>query len=158
MPGNGESFFVARCFAALRREGVSGALAFSDPTERVDEVGRTVKRGHLGYVYQATNAAYLGRSKARTLRLLPDGTVYSERAASKLRAGDSRWRSAAAPLVRHGAPTPSAGFLREWLEEWLPKLTRPMPHPGNFKYAWALNRAVRLPAGLPYPKELSWTG
>lgn len=159
VPGNGESFFVARCFAALRREGVSGALAFSDPTERKDATGNRIKRGHIGWVYQATNATYLGRSKARTLRLLPDGTVYSERAISKVRSGDSRWRSAAAPLVRHGAPKPPFGSLKEWLAEWLPRLTRPLPHPGNFKYAWALHRAVRLVGErLPYPKELAWTG
>lgn len=153
VPGNGESWFIARCFAALRREGVAGVLAFSDPAERTDAEGRRVKPGHLGIVYQATNAAYLGRSTARTLRLLPDGTVYSERAASKVRAGDSRWRSAAAPLVRFGAPAPSPASLREWLAEWLPRLTRPLAHPGNHRYAWALARGVRL-AGRPgpYPK------
>ena len=37
---------------------------------------------------------------------------------------------------------------------WLPKLTQPMRHPGNHKYAWTLQRRDRrhLPDSLPYPK------
>ena len=33
------------------------------------------------------------------------------------------------------------------------QLCRPLRHRGNYKYAWALGRRVRLPPGLPYPKQ-----
>jgi hypothetical protein len=32
--------------------------------------------GHVGTIYAATNAVYTGRATARTVKLLPDGTVF----------------------------------------------------------------------------------
>ena len=71
---NGESWFLARCFELLRGLGYTGVVSFSDPVPRV-VAGEVLFGGHVGRVYQATNASYLGRSAARTLRLLPDGAV-----------------------------------------------------------------------------------
>jgi hypothetical protein len=58
-----------------------------------------------------------------------------------------------APLAPSPAGLDGPG-LGAWLGRWLPALTVPVRHPGNHKYAWALDRrgAGHLPAGQPYPK------
>jgi hypothetical protein len=155
VPGNGESWFIARCFELLYRDGYRGVVSFSDPVRRTALDGRVVLAGHIGNVYQASNAIYTGRGTARTLRLLPDGSVLSERALSKIRSGERGHDYAEAILVRHGAKPRRAGEdPRAWLASWLPKVTRAMRHPGNHKYLFGLDRRVRrhLPASLPYPK------
>lgn len=150
---NAESWFVARCFDALRAEGVAGVVSFSDPVKRTAADGRVVMPGHVGTVYQALGATYTGRAKGRVHRLMPDGTIFSPRAASKIRNGETGWRYALAQLVAAGAPAPS-GDLRAWLPEALAAVSRPLPHGGNHRYVWALDKRARkhLPASLPYPK------
>lgn len=153
VPGNGESWFLARCFEQLRAIGVEGVLAFSDPEPRSTAAGQPIFAGHIGTIYQATNAVFLGRATARTLRLLPDGRVLSPRAIQKIRAGECGWRYAVELLVQAGAPAPT-GDMGAWLAVSLKQVTRPLRHPGNFRYAWALQARNRgyLPASLAYPK------
>lgn len=156
VPANGESWFLARCFELLRAQGIVGAVAFSDPTERTDAAGALVFGGHIGTIYQATNAIHIGRSKPERRRLLPDGTVVHGRALAKIRRRDRGWRYAVEQLVEQGAPRPSLGEdLSTWLERELPRITRPLRHQGNLKYAWTLRsrdrRHLRAHA-LPYPK------
>ncbi len=138
VPANAESWFLARVFAQARREhGLRGVVSFSDPLPRLTADGRLVCPGHVGTIYQATNARYTGMSAARTLLLLPDGRTLSPRALSKLRSGERGQRYVAA-LVR-GA----GGSLRT------------IRHPGCHRYAFSLDRrrsVVALPA-LPYPKR-----
>jgi hypothetical protein len=109
--------------------------------------------GHVGTIYQAQNARYLGRGTPRRLRLLPDGTVLSDRAVAKLVSRDHGWAYVARLLVAAGADEPGRD-LRAWAGHWVPGLTRPTRHPGNHKYAWGLVPAAwrALPAGSPYPK------
>jgi hypothetical protein len=161
VPGNGETWFLARTFEQLRHHGIAGVLSFSDPVPRRTVDGSLVLPGHVGRIYQAHNGVYLGRSTPRRLRLLPDGRVLSDRAIAKIRARDRGWRYAAAQLEAFGAralqpdddPT-------TWLRLWLPRLTQPLRHRGNHRYVWALDRAVRrrLPAGLAYPKHVDPPG
>jgi hypothetical protein len=156
VPANGETWFLGRAFELLRREGLVGVLAFSDPVARTTSIGAVVKPGHIGTIYQAHNGRHLGRSKRRTLLLLPDGTVFSERSETKIRARHRGWRYAAAQLIAHGAAElGEADDSRAWLDLWLPRLTRAIAHPGNFRYCWPLDRTMRkvLPVGQPYPKE-----
>lgn len=155
VPGNGETWFLARCFELLRGEELAGVVSFSDPVARSTASGSTVFPGHIGTIYQAHNAVYLGRGTARTLRMLPDGSVLSARAISKLRAGCKGWRYTADLLVRHGADRPGED-LAGWIAHWLPLVTKPMRHRGNHKYAWGLTRIGRklLPSSLAYPKTL----
>ena len=159
VPGNGETWFLARAFEVLRESGTRGVVSFSDPVPRTDVHGRRVFPGHLGTIYQAHNARFLGRSTARILRLLPDGTVFSRRAMSKILAGSKGWRYASQQLVAHGADPLEEDAPRPdrvaWLKRWQGELTRELRHPGNLRYAWALNRRVSLPAGDAYPKELA---
>jgi len=152
---NAESWFVARCFALLRAHGLSGVVSCSDPVPRSSADGAVILGGHVGTVYQALSAVYAGRNTARTLKLLPDGRVFSDRAVSKIRSRDQGWRYAAGQLVAHGAdPLGEDDDARVWLRHWLARLTRPLVHGGNHRYLWALDKRDRrhLPASLPYPK------
>jgi hypothetical protein len=153
VPGNGESYFLSRCFTLLRRSDLVGVVSFSDPLPRRSLSGDLVQRGHVGTIYQAFSGIYLGQSAARTLRVLPDGSILNDRTIQKIRALDQGCEYASATLERFGA-TPLAGDPRAWLAQWLPRITRSLRHPGNHKYAWPLSRIARrkMPPSLPYPK------
>lgn len=153
VPANGESWFLGRTFDLLRSEA-SGLLSFSDPHPRQNAAGEVVFRGHVGTIYQATNGVYTGRGNRRTVRLLPDGSVFSDRAMTKIRKRERGWEYSVEQLVRQGAERPGSSDLRGWLAEWRAKLTRPARHPGNHRYVWALDRRQRrhLPEGQTYPR------
>jgi hypothetical protein len=157
LPGAGgaaRARFLARTFERLRRIGIRGVVSFSDPVPRRADDGRVIFAGHLGTIYQAHNAAYLGRSRPSTLRLLPDGSVLANRALQKLRGGERGWRYVVATLVRFGATPPQKGeSLLDWMDLWLLRLTRTLRHRGNHKYAWTLARRNAL-TGLAYPKGI----
>lgn len=155
VPANGESWFLARCFELLRAEGFTGVVSFSDPCQRRDARGAVVFGGHVGTIYQATNAVYLGRSKAESRRVLPDGSVLHPRAVTKIRHRRQGWRYAAGQLERHGAvPLQEREDAGAWVARWVGALTSPLRHPGNHKYCWALQKRLQrhLPTSLPYPK------
>lgn len=158
VPANGETWFLGRCFRALRSEGLAGVVSFSDPVARTTAQGCTVFGGHLGVIYQAHNALYLGRGAPQTLRLLPDGSVLSNRAQNKVRHRERGWRYASAQLEAFGAsPLGEDDDARVWLARWRGALTRAVRHPGNHKYAWPLHRrALRSEVcAQPYPKVLA---
>jgi hypothetical protein len=152
---NAETWFLARTFEALRRDGFVGVVSFSDPMARVDAAGKVVHGGHVGCVYQAANAVYTGRGTARTLCVLPSGKVVNERRLQKIRALERGWEPAVEELVAAGA-APLLGDPAAWLREQLPRITRRLRHPGNHRYVWGLQRAssrvVRALPALPYPK------
>ena len=65
------------------------------------------------------------------------------------------WVYAVEQLVAHGAEALAAGEdPAAWVRTWVARLTRPLKHPGNFRYAWMLDRKHRkhLPASQKYPK------
>lgn len=174
---NAESFFVARCHDALRREGYVGVVSFSDPeprvvfTERSDAPGSEpeaviVRPGHLGIVYQALGFSYVGRSEPKLLRVFigpgadgRDGSVLNKRTSQKIRAGERGWVGAARQLVDRGATRPpdDRDGRVEWLRHWTDRLTRTLRHGGVHKYVLALDRRARrhVPASLAYPKWLA---
>lgn len=154
VPTNGESWFFARCLDVLRRDGWAGVVTFADPEARATAAGETVFGGHLGRIYQASNAVYLGRATPRTLRILPDGSVFSARTAQKVRARERGWRYAVEQLVASGAPVPANDDLRAWLPVALAATTRTQRHGGNHKYVIGLEASARaaLPSSRPYPK------
>lgn len=153
VPGNAESFFVARCADVLRREGIAGAVAFADPLERTRADGTVFKPGHLGTIYTALSAVYLGPARAHTLLVLPDGRSFNRRSLAKIRTRDRGWRYAVDQLVSAGAPAPGP-HLDAWMEHTLATLIRREPHPGCLKYALPFDARVRraLPASKPFPK------
>ncbi|MDA8355977.1 MAG: hypothetical protein M0Z95_06735 [Actinomycetota bacterium] len=158
---NAESYFVSRAFRAAAERGLRGVVAFSDPVPRRRVDGTTVMPGHVGIVYQATNAAYLGRASARSLVLLPDATVLTARAISKLVGLERGHGYVERRLVALGAEPRGGMQPRAWLEEALRVIgARRVSHPGNFRYAWAVgDRAARRQVVVsgtagPYPKRI----
>lgn len=144
VPGNGESWFVARCFALLREAGVIAVESCADPQPRPSLDGKLTHRGHVGTVYQALNAQYVGRTNAASLRLLPDGTCWSNRAAGKVARREQGCDYAAAQLVRWGAdPLREDEDALAWVRRWRGELTRPMRHEGNHRYLWCLDKRRR---------------
>jgi hypothetical protein len=149
---------LARAFDLIKKQGIVGVVSFSDPLLRRTASGDVLHMGHVGTIYQAHNGIYLGRGTARTLSLLPDGRVFSDRAAQKIRNSERGWKYAAAQLEAFGAtsvPT-DASERTEWLNTSLQSLATRVRHKGNHKYAWPLSLAIRrqLPVSLPYPKSL----
>lgn len=150
---NGESWFMARALSALRRElpKLIGVLSYSDPLPRWTNTGSMVTPGHVGQVYQALNAAYLGTAKGRKLYLDCDGRTMSDRGLSKIRAMDKGWKYVAERLVEAGADPRRIGEEPgEWLDRVLPTF-RTVKHPGNHVYVWRWTG--QKPDSLPYPKR-----
>ena len=158
---NGESWFLGHVLRLAAAEGVRGVVSFSDPVPRYDEDGRVTMPGHLGVIYQASNATYTGRGTPRTLTLLRDGTVFSDRAKQKIRAQDRGHEYAEAVLIAHGAQPMRAGEdPAAWLAQALADAgARKQRHPGNYRYAFraGVTRAQRAGVAIalaaqPYPK------
>jgi len=159
VPGNGETYFLGQCLRQLKRERFRGVVSFSDPIPRERLNGELVMPGHVGTIYQAGNATFLGRGKRCRQFLLPDGQSVCPRALSKVRNGEQGRHYAGEKLVKYGADDPNivVGLFyetyEEWLAYWLPRLTRAVAHPGNFKYAWVLN-GPRIQSEGRYPKRV----
>lgn len=157
VPGNGESWFLARCFELLHQRGIVAVESCSDPEPRASEDGRVVHKGHVGTIYQATNGVYIGKTNPASLRMLPDGTVYSNKSSGKVRTGDVGRGYSEDQLVHWGAvPLMPHDDPQEWLDYWRGRLTTGYRHRGNHRYLWCLDRrrrreVLRFPA-LPYPK------
>ncbi|MFI1765309.1 hypothetical protein ACH41H_25065 [Streptomyces sp. NPDC020800] len=167
-PGNSESWFLARCFAELRATGVKGIVSFADPVPRRSADGTVTAIGHIGRIYQAANAVYTGRGAARTLILLPDGTILHDRAAQKIRKQEQGHRYCEEKLIRFGATVPRAGANpTEWLRDALADIgARRIRHRGPHRYVFRLpstrreREAIRLgdPPLAAYPKHPDPTG
>jgi hypothetical protein len=160
---NAESFFLARAFRVLsaRLPEVCAVLSYADPIPRKRDDGSVVCPGHVGTIYQASNGQFVGRSKARRLLLTSSGTVLSERTLSKLRGGEQGAGGAYRALLAAGAPRMRPGedgsaYVERVVRE--AGLFKPVQHPGNFAYLFAIGdrgrkaraRSGFLPA-LPYP-------
>lgn len=156
VPGNGETWFLARCLAALAGR-VRGVVSFSDPVPRTGAGGELLFPGHIGTIYQAANARYRGLTKPSTIRLFPDGRVFSNRAAGKIARRERGHEAVARELERWGAAPLAVGEdALEWLRRWRPLVTRTLRHSGNHRYVWPVgrrNRAVVRGTDYPYPKR-----
>ena len=158
VPGNGETYFLARAFRDLKREGFAGVVSFSDPTCRTNRAGEVVFAGHHGGIYRAFSAVFLGLGTARTIRMLPDGRVLDDRAIQKVRKAEQGVEYAVAELVRAGADKPPGmeeAQLRPWLADQLPRVTRGIRHAGNLRYAWAFGRTQLKLEPQAYVKHAS---
>ncbi|WP_053084676.1 hypothetical protein [Streptomyces viridochromogenes] len=162
-PGNSESWFLANCLNHLLARGVRGVVSFADPVPRRTASGVLVMPGQVGTIYAATNAVYASRATARTVKLLPDGTVFHDRTAQKIRRQEQGHQYAEAQLIALGALVPRAGCNPAvWLREALVAVgARNVRHRGAHRYVWRLGRNRRereqiklgLPAQRPYPKQ-----
>jgi hypothetical protein len=101
------------------------------------------------------------RGTPRTLTLLPDGTVFSDRAAQKVRRQDCGHDYAERQLTSLGARPPRAGESpATWLAEALAAAhARKTRHPGCHRYAFPIGTrrqraAVTIaPRPASYPKK-----
>lgn len=159
VPGNGESWFLARCFDYLKETPIRAIVSFADPVPRRCH-GRLTFHGHVGTIYQASNFVLAGRGRSQTLRVFADGTAFHRRNRGKILNLDPGWEGAVQSLISRGA-FPFTGLARAgrparaaWLETALAATTRPLRHPGNLRYLWGLDRRTRrtLPATERYPK------
>jgi len=163
VPGNGETWFLAEVFRLAAHAGIRGVVSFSDPLPRTSADGAITFIGHLGIIYQAKGAQYLGTGTPRTLILLPNGTTFNARTQQKIRAGERGHEAAVLKLVHAGARPPHAGEPpAAWLKQALADVGRTVRHPGCHKYAFRLGvtrrdraRVVIVPRSRPYPK---WPG
>lgn len=161
VPANGESWFLGRVFRLAAHEGLRGVVSFSDPVARRDATGRLVFPGHIGTIYQASNARYAGRGTPRTLLVLPDGRVLNDRAVSKVRMLDQGHAYVEEMLRAFGAPPRRGQDPAVWLPAALVAAgVRRVRHPGNHRYLFTLGGpiakrtvALGLPS-LPYPKHV----
>lgn len=162
VPGNGETWFLARCFEQLRQRLI-GIVSFSDPVPRTALNGEVAFRGHIGAIYQGHNAIPFGRSEGRILKIFPDGTSLHHRTETKIKARAKGWRAAVELLVGWGAKPPGGprSDLGRWLARELPCITRRLKHPGNHRYVWGFDRPERKrlrriadEKEFVYPKEL----
>jgi hypothetical protein len=161
VPANGESWFLAQCARLAAATGLRGLVMYSDPVERRRADGTVIMPGHVGTIYQASNAIYTGRATPRTLTLLPDGTVFSDRAAQKIRRQERGHDYAERQLITLGARARRAGENpASWLAGALAAAhARKIRHPGCHRYAFLLGTrrqraAVMIePRPAPYPKK-----
>lgn len=161
VPANAESWFVARCAEHAAARGVLGVVSFADPVRRIIN-GRVTCPGHVGLIYQASNATYAGRGAPQTMTILPTGEVLQNRAKSKIRNQESGHEHVERKLIALGARAPRAGesphaWLRQALEDVGVVRLR---HRGNHRYVMALGskaqrRRLRVNVqGQPYPKAI----
>jgi hypothetical protein len=161
VPANGESWFLGQCSRLAAATALRALVMFSDPAERRTADGRLVKPGHVGVIYQACNAVYTGQATPRTLTVLPDGAVFSDRAAQKIRQQDCGHEYAERQLIALGARPRRAGENpASWLASVLASVqARKIRHPGNHRYAFP--RGTRrqrstvtiAPRRAAYPKK-----
>jgi hypothetical protein len=161
-PANSESFFLGRMFRLAREMGVRGIVSFSDPVVRTTTEGQIVHGGHIGTIYQATNAIYTGRSTPGRITLLRDGTVISNRSLSKVRRQERGRDYVERQLVAEGArPLEPGENPAEWLRQALVDVgARRLTHPGNHRYLFPIGspterRHTRIGfVATGYPKQV----
>jgi hypothetical protein len=160
VPAFGETWFLARCFEWLQRDGIAGVVSFSDPVPRRDTTtGQVVFPGHVGTIYQASSAIYTGRSKGRwMLQRVGTSQLMHPRGITKYRQGDRSSAHIERELLASGAPPKEPDEpAAEYLDRVVGSVTRRVWHSGNHRYAFPIgkSRAGRVAiAGLPYPKKL----
>ena len=157
VPANGETWFLAQAFRLLRRDkGVDALLAYSDPEPRYTDDGERVFKGHIGTIYQASNARFVGRGNEHTRYVFADGSVFDQTQYSKLSRRITGWSYVAAKLREYGAPPPptAPSKYQAWRKNAIAMTTTTIRHPGSLAYVWAFDRTLTrfLPRSLPYLK------
>ncbi|MEV7870120.1 hypothetical protein AB0P17_29430 [Streptomyces sp. NPDC088124] len=138
---NGESWACARAFRDAATKGIRGIVAHADPVARVRITADGplyVMPGHIGHVYgHGQGFAYLGRTRARRLVVLPDGSVLHDRAAAKVRRDETGHAAVERRLIALGATARRAeedGTC--WLARALEEVgAAALHHGGCHKYA-----------------------
>jgi len=161
VPANAESWFIAEAFRQAAALGMRGIVSFSDPLPRTAADGTPVMPGHVGTIYQASNAQYAGRATDRTIYLLPNGQVYNEQCLGKVRLQKQGHQYAEQLLVDWGAkPKGPRQDPKVWLHQALAEAgCRRVRHPGNHRYLFTLgDRRARRSVSVTIPAKLTQSG
>jgi len=115
VPANAESWMLARVFALARRRGLHGVLSFSDPVPRRRADGTAVMPGHVGLIYQASNAVHLVRAtrKDGTPASLQDDVLAVVRGWRERAAMPPVFVKASVEFNPHPIPGVQAKFVRQ---------------------------------------------
>ena len=161
VPGNGESFFVSRCFALLRAQGVVAIESSSDPeahrlrrSARVPRACRVCLPGHKRPVRRAHQPFHAAAPTGWPMLLEPRERQVVRGEQGRAYAGSELVAFGAEPLNDGEDPT-------TWLVRWRDALTRAQRHHGNHRYLWVLDdrrRRELTPLGpeRAYPK-IGWS-
>jgi len=123
-PKNTESWFISKMLKHLKnRFDYSVCISYADPYY-----------GHVGFIYQASNWSFLGRTNKDTLLITPDGRSYHSRALRTKYKGEYK------PFVKRLRALHDAGELTE------------VTTPGKYIYSYNLKKKQKV-TGLPYPKD-----
>src|SRR3982750_1586386 len=100
--------------------------------------------GHIGIFYRAPSLDYCKRAPRRTLTFLPDGTVFSDRSAQKIRGGEVGAAGQIRRLIALGATPPPPGLAdASWLRDALGEVgVRKVRHLGNPRFVARLGVRV----------------
>jgi hypothetical protein len=149
-----ETWFLRECLRYLAGDGIAGVVSFADPVPRL-VAGRTLFAGHIGTIYQASNAVLTGRSTPRYVTILPDGTSLSDRALQKVRAQEVGHAYVERRLLALGARPLHAGTNpARWLTEALDDVHAVrLRHRGCLRYAMLTSRAARRHVRLRLPSH-----
>lgn len=126
LPRNTESWFIAQCIKHLKKTtAFRVCVSYADPYH-----------GHVGYVYQASNWTYVGRTSPDVLLKTPDGKLYHSRAMR------TKYKGKLKPFALRLIAMQDAGSLVS------------VPVPGKYVYLYALT-GVQVSNPASYPKKLS---
>jgi len=160
VPANAETWFLAEAFRQAAARGWRGIVSHSDPVARYDALGNLTMPGHIGTIYQASNATYTGRADGRTT-WWHGNVLFNEQSICKIRQQKQGHEYAERMLCSWGA-TPRRrreSGLAYWHRAKAEAGLTSSRHPGNHRYLFALGdrrqrRAVVFAFGqLPYPKQ-----
>lgn len=151
VPANAESWFIGQVLPHAFQQGMRGIVAFADGVPRPD----AGLPGHVGTIYQASNASWCGRATAGPLTVLPNGTVLTRRTLQKVRKGERGAAGVVRRLVAAGADEPEdPKGGREYLRRALRQVeAMNVPHPGPFRFVMRLGterQQRRVPFGEGY--------
>jgi len=122
-PRNTESMFIAKCLKFLKKEyDYKICISYADPFHN-----------HVGFVYQASNWSFLGRTPKDKLLVTPEGRSYHSRALRTKYKGEHK------PFVKRLRKMQEDGVLEEVVT------------PGKYIYSYNLV-STQHATGLPYPK------
>ena len=139
--GCGETWFLARALRQFKESHPECkiVISYSDPVARRNTDGTVTMPGHVGSIYQASNALFLGTASPKTQYLDPKtGLAYANRGLAKIRNNEVGREYAEKKLTEFSGAermpdeTPAA-FVKRALA-----MLKPQRHPGNYCYAFPL--------------------
>ncbi len=131
-------FLATSEFTAIERS-VRGVLSFSDPVPiRVPMTGKFKIPGHIGNIYQAQNAIFVGQSVPGRRYVAPNGQGYDGQLLGKIARGPTTkaYGSAMQRVIDLAGPPKRPSESDKAYVARLRGFFHSFNHPGNFAYTW----------------------